>query len=64
MKQNTGKQKKTKNKKQNDQPEKAQAQSGRNTAEEGGDGRMTRWGRIEDLPQAEGYQTPKAGRPK
>jgi hypothetical protein len=25
---------------------------------------MTRWGRIEDLPQAEGCETPKARRPK
>jgi hypothetical protein len=25
---------------------------------------MTRRGRIEDLPQAEGCETPKAGRPK
>jgi hypothetical protein len=25
---------------------------------------MTWWGRVEDLPQAEGYETPKAGRPK
>jgi hypothetical protein len=25
---------------------------------------MTRWGRVEDLPQAEGYETPEAGRPK
>jgi hypothetical protein len=25
---------------------------------------MTRWGRVEDLPQAEGCETPKAGRPK
>ena len=50
MKQNTGKLKKTKNKKQNGQPKKAQVRSGRNTAEEGGDGRMTRWGRVEDLP--------------
>jgi hypothetical protein len=39
-------------------------QSGQNTAEEGDDGRMTRWGRVEDLPQAEGCKTPKAGRPK
>ena len=50
--------------KQNDQPEKARARSDRNTAEEGGDGRMTRWGRVKDLPQVEGYETPKAGRPK
>jgi hypothetical protein len=35
-----------------------------NTAEEGGDERMTRRGRVEDLPQAEGCETPKAGRPK
>jgi hypothetical protein len=39
-------------------------QSGRNTADEGDDGRMTQWGRVEDLPQAEGCETPKAGRPK
>jgi hypothetical protein len=39
-------------------------QSGRNTAEEGDDGKMTRWGCIEDLPQVEGCETPKAGRPK
>jgi hypothetical protein len=25
---------------------------------------MTRWRRVEDLPQAEGYETSKAGRPK
>jgi hypothetical protein len=25
---------------------------------------MTRWGRIEDVPQAEGCKTPKVGRPK
>jgi hypothetical protein len=25
---------------------------------------MTQWGRVEDLPQAEGCKTPKAGRPK
>jgi hypothetical protein len=25
---------------------------------------MTRRGRVEDLPQAEGCETPKAGRPK
>jgi hypothetical protein len=25
---------------------------------------MTRWERVEDLPQAEGYETPKAGKPK
>jgi hypothetical protein len=35
-----------------------------NTAEESGDERMTRRGRVEDLPQAEGCETPKAGRPK
>jgi hypothetical protein len=34
------------NKKQNDQPEKVQAQFGRNTAKEGGDERMVRWGRV------------------
>jgi hypothetical protein len=52
------------NKKQNDQPEKVQAQFGRNTAKEGGDERMVRWGRLKDLPQVEGCETPKAGRPK
>jgi hypothetical protein len=51
-------------KKHNDQLEKAQVQSGWNITEEGGNGRMTRWGRIEDLLQAVGYETPKAGRPK
>jgi hypothetical protein len=25
---------------------------------------MTRWGRVEDLPQAEGYETPKTRRSK
>jgi hypothetical protein len=25
---------------------------------------MMRWRRVEDLPQAKGYETPKAGRPK
>jgi hypothetical protein len=25
---------------------------------------MTRWGRVENLPQEEGCETPKAGRPK
>jgi hypothetical protein len=48
----------------NDQPEKAQARSTWNTAKEGGDERMTRRGHVEDLPQAEGCETPKAGRPK
>jgi hypothetical protein len=38
--------------------------SGRNTTEEGGDGRMTQHGRVEDLPQAECCETPKAKRPK
>jgi hypothetical protein len=25
---------------------------------------MRRWGHVEDLPQAEGYETPKVGRSK
>ena len=49
---------------QNDQPEKAQVRSGWNSTEEGGDGRMTRWGHVEDLPQAKGCETLKAERPK
>jgi hypothetical protein len=49
---------------QNDQPEKARAQSSRNTAEKGDDRRMMRWGSVEDPPQAEGYETPEAERPK
>ena len=50
--------KKKKNIKQNDQSEKARARSGQNTIEEGGDGRIMWWRRVEDLPQVEGCETP------
>jgi hypothetical protein len=31
----------------------------RSTAKEGGDGRKARWGRVNDLPQAAGYENAK-----
>ena len=44
------------NKTPNDQPERLRRDLARSIAMEGGDGRKARWGRVDDLPQAVGYE--------